>query len=193
VAGAGTRSNASPLLPSEARVVTTRQRVRAARLGLLLAIVLIVIDQMTKSWIVEYVMQPPRVIEVTSFFNLVLAWNRGISFGLFNSGSDLNAWLLPLLVAMVTAVLGVWLARTDRLLIGASLGLIIGGAVGNLIDRLRLGAVIDFLDVHAFGYHWPAFNVADSGITIGAALLIFDSVFGTKGENLAKNVGGERN
>lgn len=149
-----------------------------ARLGLLSALVVLLLDQLSKWWIVAIVMQPPRVIEITPFFNLVLGWNRGISFGLFGGDGALNAWVLPVLACAVVALVTYWLMRAQTRAIGISLGLIIGGAIGNIIDRLRLGAVVDFLDVHAFGYHWPAFNVADSGITIGAALMIVSSLLG---------------
>jgi len=126
---------------------------------------------------VEIVMKPPHVIEVTSFFNLVMGWNRGISFGFFNNDSPLNSWVLPLVTLLIVCFLVVWLARAGGVMICMSLGLIIGGALGNLIDRLRYGAVADFLDFHAFGYHWPAFNVADSAITVGACMLVWDSLF----------------
>ncbi len=118
-----------------------------------------------------------RVIEVTPFFNLVMGWNYGISFGFLNSAPALALWLLPMVVVIITAALGVWLYRIDRLRPALALGLIIGGAIGNLIDRLRFGAVADFLDFHAFGIHWPAFNAADSAITVGAVVLILDSLF----------------
>jgi signal peptidase II len=146
------------------------------RLGIALAIAVFCLDQLSKWWMLERVMQPPRLIEVTPFFNLVMGWNRGVSFGLFNTDSPLNDWLLPLVAVVIVGVLGVWLMRVDRALIATSLGLIIGGALGNVVDRLQHGAVFDFLDVHAFGYHWPAFNVADSAITVGAAILILDSL-----------------
>ena len=150
---------------------------RAFLPGLAIAAVIVVLDQLSKWWVVEVVMNPPRTIEVTPFFNLVMGWNRGVSFGLFNTGSAMAVWLLPALAAAIVVVLTVWLSRVDRLLLGAALGSIIGGAVGNVIDRLRYGAVADFLDVHAMGYHWPAFNLADTMITVGAAVLIFDSLF----------------
>ncbi len=148
-----------------------------ARWGLILAALVVAADQLSKLWIVEVVMAPPRTIPVTPFFNIVLAWNRGISFGLFNRAGAAAAWVLPAVVALVIVFLAVWLVRTPRGLVGVSLGLVLGGAIGNLIDRLRIGAVIDFLDVHAMGYHWPAFNVADSAITVGALLLVADSLF----------------
>ena len=147
--------------------------------GLAVAALVVVLDQLSKWWILERIMLPPRVIEITSFFNLVLTWNRGVSFGMFNTDSPLNVWVLPLVAVAIVVMLVAWLARADRQLLAIALGSIIGGAIGNLIDRVRFGAVADFLDAHAFGYHWPAFNVADSAITIGVAVLIFDCVFGT--------------
>ena len=145
--------------------------------GLALAAAVIVLDQASKWWILASVMRPPRVIEVAPFFNLVMGWNRGVSFGLFNSDSPLNLWLLPLVVVGITAMLLVWLWRAEQAWVGIGIGLVVGGAIGNLVDRLRFGAVADFLDFHAFGWHWPAFNVADSGITIGAAIILLESLF----------------
>lgn len=147
------------------------------RNGLIVSAAVLAADQVTKWWILSTVMQPPRIIPVTPFFNLVLGWNRGVSFGMLNSEADLSAWLLPLAVIAITVALGVWLYRSDRPRVAAALGLIIGGAIGNLVDRVRYGAVLDFLDFHAAGFHWPAFNLADSGITVGAIVLILDSLF----------------
>lgn len=152
------------------------QRRRQLALGVILAACVIALDQLTK-WAIMGLMQPPRVIEITSFFNLVVGWNRGVSFGLFNNDSPLNVWILSILALSIVVVLTIWLARTDRRTVALGLGLIIGGAIGNVIDRLRFGAVFDFLDLHAFGYHWPAFNVADSAITTGAVILVADSLF----------------
>lgn len=122
-------------------------------------------------------MHSPRVIPVTSFFNLVMAWNRGVSFGLFNRASNFSIWFFPVVAALIVVGLAVWLYRSDRILIGTAIGLVIGGALGNLVDRLRFGAVADFLDFHIGAYHWPAFNLADSAITVGAAVLVLDSLF----------------
>ncbi|MCP5365137.1 MAG: signal peptidase II [Hyphomicrobiales bacterium] len=135
------------------------------------------VDQLSKWWIINVVMRPPRVIPITDFFNLVLAWNTGISFGLFDSDSLFNVWALSVLALLIVACLIYWLLRAERRIIALSLGLIIGGALGNVADRLRIGAVVDFLDFHAMGWHWPAFNVADSSITVGAVILIVDSLF----------------
>ena len=124
----------------------------------------------------------PRVagVEVTPFFNLVTVWNFGVSFGMFNRGSDEAAWVFALIAAAITAVLVVWLRRAPNLLVTVALGSVIGGAVGNVIDRLRFGAVFDFLDVHAAGWHWPAFNVADAAIAVGVGLLLLDALFAPK-------------
>jgi len=146
-------------------------------LGLGVAAVLLVLDQVSKWWIVEIVMQPPRTIGLAPFLNLVMTWNRGVSFGLFN-----NAWAYaPLafvtLAVAVVALLLVWLRRSEGRLPALAIGMIVGGALGNVIDRLRYGAVADFLDFHLAGHHWPAFNVADAAITVGVALMLFDSLF----------------
>jgi signal peptidase II len=150
----------------------------AMRQGLGLAVLAFGLDQATKWWIVERVMQPPQRLEITSFFNLVMGWNWGVSFGLFNQRSPYNAWVLTTIAAAIVVMLIIWLRRADSRLIAAGIGLVIGGAVGNAVDRMRFGAVADFLDFHIAGYHWPAFNVADSAISVGAALLIFDALFG---------------
>jgi signal peptidase II len=147
------------------------------RKGLGLAALVLSLDQVTKWWILDVIMQPPRVIPVTPFFNLVMWWNRGISFGFLDSSTTTGPWLLSLAALAITAVLVVWLYRAERLGVALGIGLIIGGALGNLVDRARWGAVLDFLDFYAGDYHWPAFNVADSGITVGAAVLILDSLF----------------
>lgn len=137
----------------------------------------LVLDQASKTWILESVMNPPSVIEVTPFFNIVLAWNRGVSFGMFNQQSDYGPYLLTGLALVIVIALSIWLWRASSRWAALALGLIIGGAIGNVIDRIRFGAVVDFLDFHAFGYHWPAFNVADSAICVGAVILILESLF----------------
>lgn len=150
---------------------------RELRNGLGLSAAIIAADQASKWWITEVVMQPPQVIPVTSFFNIVLGFNRGVSFGIFDSGSQIARWFLVVLALAISAVLVVWMTRTATWWVLAALGLIVGGALGNVIDRALIGAVIDFLDFHWAGHHWPAFNIADSAIVIGAAVLIADSLF----------------
>jgi len=159
------------MTPGEIKIV------RAPWVGISAAVGVIALDQASKWWILEQVMRPPRVIELTSFFNLVMGWNRGVSFGMFNTASPYNAWVLTAVALGIVAALAVWLRRAGRPFLAAAIGLVMGGALGNVIDRLRFGAVFDFLDLHAAGYHWPAFNVADSAITVGAILLVVDSLF----------------
>jgi signal peptidase II len=140
----------------------------------LVSCAIVLADQFTK-WIVLGRFAPGERLEVTAFFNLVLAFNKGAAFS-FLAGA--GGWQTPLLVAFALAaavLVSVLLVRSPgRGLFRAGLALILGGAVGNVIDRLRFGHVVDFLDLHAGGWHWPAFNVADSAITLGAALLILD-------------------
>lgn len=170
--------------------MAARSRLFSAPVGLGLTTIaaVVALDQITKWWVIEVVMQPPRVVPVTFFFNLVMGWNKGVSFGLFNQDSPYNAWVLSVLALAITAGLAVWLARVKRRGIAFAIGLVIGGALGNVIDRLRFGAVADFLDFHAFGLHWPAFNVADTGISVGAAIIVLDSLFG--GRETPKNKDG---
>ncbi|MEA3192441.1 MAG: signal peptidase [Betaproteobacteria bacterium] len=140
----------------------------AASLAIVLA------DQLTK-WLVLARFAPGERREVTEFFNLVLVFNKGAAFSLL---ADAPGWQTPVLVAFAVAaalIVSVLLIRSPgRRMFSAGLALILGGAIGNVVDRLRFGHVVDFLDLHAAGWHWPAFNVADSAITVGAALLILD-------------------
>lgn len=144
---------------------------------------MLVLDQASKLWLLD-VMEANgfRGIEVTGFFNLVMVWNRGVSFGLLNSPemASVTRWLLVALALAISAGLAVWLRRLSGRLPVWGVGLVIGGAVGNAIDRVAYGAVVDFFDVHAFGWHWPAFNVADSVITVGVALLLVDALLAPK-------------
>ena len=143
--------------------------------GLGLALVWLLIDQATKWWILEYAMKPPEPLRIAPFFNLVLGWNRGISFGMLG-GHELPPWTLALLSGAIAAELIAWLLRTRELLVVTGLALIIGGALGNAVDRIHHGAVTDFLDFHLADWHWPAFNMADIGVVCGAGLLILDSL-----------------
>ncbi|GAB5470672.1 MAG: signal peptidase II [Rhodospirillales bacterium] len=145
---------------------------------LLLALVVLLADQATKWLILTQVMTPPRVIEITGFFNLVLAYNRGVSFGLFAHDSAAMPFVLAGAALAISIGVLIWAWRQQRALTSFCAGLIVGGAIGNLIDRLRIGAVVDFLDFHAYGWHWPAFNLADSAIVTGVALLLYDGLRG---------------
>jgi signal peptidase II len=135
---------------------------------------IVVIDQLTK-WVVLERFAPGERRELTEFLNLVLVFNKGAAFSFL---ADAPGWQTPLLVAfaLVAAIIvSVLITRSGgRRMFCAGLALILGGALGNVIDRLRFGHVVDFVDLHAGAWHWPAFNVADSAITLGAALLILD-------------------
>ena len=146
-------------------------------LGLKIVLLIFTLDQATKWWIVNEVMNPPRVIPVLPSFNLVMGWNRGVSFGIFDTASPPNQWLLIGLALIIVTVLLIWLKRADSRLISVALGLIVGGALGNVMDRIHYGAVADFLDFYVGDFHWPAFNVADVGITIGVIVLVLESYF----------------
>jgi signal peptidase II len=151
--------------------------------GLGLAAVVLVLDQATKWWMLEVVgiaLRPP--IEVTPFFNLVMVWNRGVSFGLFAHEAEVMPYVLSGVAVAISVALFVWLARAERRWIAAAIGLVVGGAVGNVIDRLRFGAVADFFDLHVAGWHWPAFNVADAAIVVGVGMILLDG-FATRHHN----------
>jgi signal peptidase II len=139
------------------------------------AALLVLADQLVK-WLVAASFRPGELREVTGFFNLVLVYNKGAAFSFL---ANAPGWQAPVLVTFALAAAAVisyfLLKNTGKKLFCTGLALVLGGAVGNVIDRLRFGHVVDFLDFHAFGWHWPAFNVADSGITIGALLLILES------------------
>ena len=151
------------------------------RKGLALAAGIIVLDQITKWLVLDAFLPDPAPVQVLPFFNLVLTWNPGVSFGMFSGLGDLGPWILTVFALVIAAVMGVWMFRTDGRWTALGLSLLVGGALGNVIDRVRFGAVVDFLDFHVSGYHWPAFNVADSAITVGAAILIIEALF-TKAE-----------
>ncbi len=145
--------------------------------GLGCAAIVIAIDQLSKWLILTEVMKPPRVIEITGFLNLVLVSNKGVSFGLFSSDA---VWAQPALAgfaALVSILLVFWMRQAQHCFSAIFLGLVVGGALGNAIDRLLHEAVVDFLDFHVAGYHWPVFNIADSAITIGVIFIIAEGLF----------------
>jgi signal peptidase II len=165
-------------MPEAAATLGTPARGGVAR-GLALAALVLVADQATKWWILGVMLpRPPgeRIIPVLPFFDLVLVWNRGVSFGLFNNDSALNAAIFSILAAAIVVGLVVWLRRAREPLIVAGIGLVIGGAVGNIIDRLIHRAVVDFLDFYIGAWHWPAFNIADAAICVGVAALVLDGL-----------------
>jgi len=147
-------------------------------ISILIVCVTIGFDQLSKWYVLTKLMNPPIPIDVTNFFQLVLIWNKGVSFGMFGSG-DLT-WVLAVLAIIITLILSGWMFRSKTLFLSASIALVVGGAIGNLIDRFRFGAVIDFLYFHIDDFYWPAFNVADSAICVGVALILLEGLLLSK-------------
>jgi signal peptidase II len=139
-----------------------------------LAAALLVADRLTKLVVLD-VFAPGERVAVTGFCNLVLVFNRGAAFSFLAGADGWQTWLFAA-IALVAALVVSWiiLRAPGRRLLCTGLAFILGGALGNLIDRLLYGHVVDFIDLHAFGWHWPAFNVADSGITVGAGLVLLE-------------------
>ena len=143
------------------------------------AATLIIVDQISK-WIVLGVLQPGDSRYVAPFFNWVLTFNSGAAFSFLSDAGGWQRWFFTVLALGVSAWIVTLLRRhTSEFRLSLALTLVLGGALGNVIDRLRFGAVVDFIQWHVAGYYWPAFNVADSAITIGAILLAWDQ-FATK-------------
>ncbi|WP_245557153.1 signal peptidase II [Elioraea tepidiphila] len=135
------------------------------------------IDQATKAWALDALWPPySEGITLLPVLDLRLGFNTGVTFGMFAESAAGAAWLLVLIKLGVVAFLGHWLWRSTLRLESAALGLIIGGAMGNIADRLRLGAVVDFIDAHYAGWHWPTFNMADVAIVCGVTTLILVSL-----------------
>ena len=148
-------------------------------LGLAVAALTVVIDQANKAWMLHvYDIGAKGTVSVTPFLDLVLLWNRGISYGLLPQDSALGRLGLVLFAVVTSLALTMWLARVTSGLTAVAIGLIIGGAIGNAIDRILYGAVADFFSFHAFGLEWYVFNIADTAIVAGVAGLLYESVFG---------------
>lgn len=147
-------------------------------MGAVAVMTALVLDQATKWLILLVVMDPPRAIPVLPFFDLVLTWNPGVSFGLFADG--VSPWLFIAVALAVSALLAVWIWRAENAWIAVGSGLIVGGALGNVVDRLVHGAVVDFILLYVGNLHWPVFNVADAAISIGVGLVLFDGLFRRK-------------
>ncbi len=148
--------------------------------GIVVALLVFLADQLSKRWLIEALLHHPSGIRVAPFFNLVMVWNFGISFGLLRGGHKLQRWVLVGVAVLVALALAYSLRRTRRPSSALALGLIIGGALGNAADRVHFGAVADFFDFHIGAWHWPAFNVADSAISVGVVLLLVDVLFNSR-------------
>jgi signal peptidase II len=150
---------------------------RGGSLGwLALSALVLVLDQWSKH-LVEALFRPYEVLSVLPVLDIVRARNPGVAFSFFSESGGWQRWFFSALAGIVALGIVVWLARLDRRsrMLGAALALVFAGAVGNLIDRLRLGSVVDFVLAHWHDHYFPAFNVADSAISVGAALLLFDA------------------
>jgi signal peptidase II len=149
---------------------------RLTWLAFSLAVAIIAADQLSKAWVL-FVLDLPTLGSVPFFgpIHLSMVWNRGVSFGLFRADHEVMRWALAAFSFGVALILAGWARKLTRPRLAIALGLIMGGAVGNLIDRVRFGAVCDFIDVSAFYFPW-VFNIADSAITIGVLILLMDSL-----------------
>jgi signal peptidase II len=155
------------------------------RLGLPVAAVVLVADQNLKWWMLNG-LRLPEVGQIPLFeagpfgVDLTMVWNRGVTFGLLSGEGSWNHVLLALMAAAIAAFLIRWMARAENRLTAVALGAVVGGAIGNVIDRIRFGAVVDFVDAHAWGWHWYVFNVADAAIVCGVVALVADALFRPK-------------
>jgi signal peptidase II len=154
------------------------------RLGLLVAAAALVLDQVVKlaflygiGWIETLGQRGNDIrIEILPFFDIVMVWNKGISYGLFQAESDFHRWILVAFATGVTGFLIWWLRGIQDLRLAQAVGLIIGGALGNVIDRMLYGAVADFFLLHGFGYEWYVFNIADTAVVLGVVVMGLDLV-----------------
>jgi signal peptidase II len=149
------------------------------RMGWLVALASLLADQLSKNLLLYGLgfraLGPAARIDVFPFMNLVMVWNRGVSYGLFQAGSIAGTVLLIVFSIAAVVALSWWLMRAQRRTVALGLGLVIGGALGNVIDRALYGAVADFFHFYAFGHDWYVFNVADAAITVGVAVLLLDA------------------
>jgi signal peptidase II len=160
--------------------------------GLRTAVTVVVLDQLSKYFVLQHFgvsACPDRREAMTAFLDLVLTCNRGMSFGLLNTGSGLSVWLFSLAAIAIVGVLVFWLSRVHSELLSSAIGLIIGGAIGNVIDRIHFGGVIDFLYFHLGAWYWPAFNLADSAICVGVVVMLFEGLVGRRHGLQAKQEG----
>ncbi|MBI1383613.1 MAG: signal peptidase II [Rhizobiales bacterium] len=150
-------------------------------LGIAIALTTALVDQANKWWMIEvYRIGDKGLVPATPFLDLVFVLNRGISYGLFQLEGPNGQLVLAGIAVAVSLVLGVWMWRADRRLLVVALGLVIGGAAGNAVDRILLGGVADFYSLHAFGWRWYVFNLADVAIVAGAGLLLYESFWASR-------------
>ncbi len=149
-----------------------------------MAAVVVGADQWTKALALEF-LDYARPVALLPVLNLTLQYNEGAAFSFLSDAGGWQRWFFSAVALLASVVIAVWLARLNRddKLLAASLSLILGGAIGNLWDRLQFGHVVDFISVHYQGWYFPTFNVADSAVTVGAALMILDAILQSRGTN----------
>jgi signal peptidase II len=147
----------------------------AARAGAALCLAIFAADQATKLWVLHGLRLAEGPVRVTPFMDFVLVWNRGISYGLLQQ-EGLGRWLLVAVTVGASVALGIWLIRSERGLVALAVGGILGGALGNLVDRVAYGAVVDFVHLHYGNFSWYVFNIADAAIVIGVIALLADGL-----------------
>jgi signal peptidase II len=153
---------------------------RLGWLAYIAAILILVADQASKAWILGPLDLTDRgSVAVLPMLKLNLTWNHGVSFGLLNGHGDFGRWALVVFETAVAIALGLWARRSERPILALALGFVMGGALGNVIDRARFGSVVDFIDVSALHFPW-IFNLADSAINIGVVLLLWDALTTSK-------------
>ena len=146
----------------------------AFRLGLIVAVLTLAVDQASKLWLLYGYGLPSRYpVSLAPWFDLTVVWNYGISYGMFQQTTDLGRWLLTGFQLVAALALGVWMWRTLGKMTALGLGLIVGGAIGNAIDRLAYGAVFDFAHIHVGTFNWYVFNLADAAIVLGVPCLLY--------------------
>ena len=156
---------------------TGLSRDRLTLLGLIALVLVLAADQASKTWILQGLDLPALGrIDLLPVLSFTMVWNPGVTFGLFKADGAFGPLLLVAVAVVIVAALGFWLRRAETRLVALSLGAIAGGAVGNVIDRLRFGAVVDFIHFHIGGWSWYVFNVADAAIVCGVAALVLDGL-----------------
>lgn len=161
--------------------------------GLAMAMGVFAADQASKYWILNGLRLPDRgMVEILPVLNFVMVWNHGITFGMFSNPSLLAGTILALIALAVVAGLIAWLWRVERLTTTLAIGAITGGATGNVLDRVRHGAVVDFIEAHIGPYSWYVFNVADAAIVCGVGVLLLESLFQRDAPALSKQGTGDK-